>query len=88
MTETESGFQFPGCFELTAFADAEADFAQTLPDLLATLDVAMTTAEPRCRASSGGRYQAVTVSFLCPDRGRYDAVVAALRCHPAVRWVL
>ncbi len=88
MSEPESGFQFPGCFELTAFAETEADFARLLPGLLAPLDVAMTTATPRSRASSGGRYQAITVSFLCPDRGRYDAVVEAVRSHPAVRWLL
>ncbi|MGE3105631.1 MAG: YbeD family protein [Lysobacterales bacterium] len=88
MRETESGFQFPGCFEITAFADSEADFARSLPGLLTALDVAMTTAAPRTRASSAGRYQAITVSFLCPDRDRYDAVVAAVRGHPAVRWVL
>ena len=88
MNEPGSGFQFPGCFELTAFAEAEAEFARLLPALFAELGVHLTHSAPRSRSSRGGRYQAITVSFLCADRGSYEAVVAALRSHPAVRWVL
>jgi putative lipoic acid-binding regulatory protein len=42
----------------------------------------------RSRASSGGRYVSVTVSFEAASREQYEAAHEALRAHPEVKWTL
>jgi len=83
-----AGFSFPGCFELTAFALAEADLTTEIPQLLAARELSLLAGALGCRPSTGGKYVSITLSFLCPDRATYDAIVADLRAHPAVKWLL
>ncbi len=42
----------------------------------------------RSKPSREGKYHSVTVTITCPDRERYDAVHAALRADPAIRWTI
>lgn len=84
----QSGFSFPGCFELTVFALADAGLADEIPPMLAARELSLLAGALSCRPSAGGKYVAITLSFLCPDRAGYEAIVADLRAHPAVKWLL
>jgi uncharacterized protein len=82
------GFQFPGTFEVTAFAEADAHFENQIATVLADAGVSVLTATLGIRASSTGRLSAIRISFLCPDRAHLENVHAKLKAHPAVKWTL
>ena len=42
----------------------------------------------RTRPSAEGNYVSVIVTFTCPSREKYEAVHAALRADPDIRWTL
>lgn len=82
------GFSFPGTFEVTAFAITEARFEDQIATVLAGAGVTVLTATLRMRPSSKGNFNAISVSFLCPERANYEQVHAVLKAHPAVKWTL
>lgn len=82
------GFQFPGAFEVTAMGKANAGLELRVPEIVAAQGVAVLNGSLRTRPSAAGNYVSVSVTFTCPSREKYDAVHAALRADPAVRWTL
>lgn len=84
----DQGFQFPGVFEITAMGEASADLEAKLPRLLEDLGLSVLAGSTRTRPSREGNYLAVSVSFMCPSRAKYDEAHAALRANPDVRWTL
>lgn len=92
MTETESseprGFQFPGTFEITAMGEAVPELEAIVLSELVALGVKPDPGSVRHRSSSGGRFLAVSISFECDTRERYEAAHARLRAHRAIRWTL
>ena len=84
----EKGFQFPGVFEIMAAGPAEARLEQVIPQELAAAGLTVLQETVRSRASSGGRFVSVTVSFRADSRAEYDAAHVALRAHPDVKWTL
>jgi len=82
------GFTFPGTFEVTAFALAEATFEHHIEAVLAEAGVTALTSSLRIRASGKGNYTAISISFLCPERVNYEQVHVVLKAHPAVKWTL
>jgi uncharacterized protein len=84
----QQGFQFPGAFEITAMGNAGAGLEQRVPQIIAALAMSVLDGSLRTRASSEGRYVAVSVTFTCPSREKYDAAHAALRADPDIRWTL
>ncbi len=84
----DQGFQFPGDFEVTVLGRADAGLEDVVRSVLATLDLALVAGSLRSKPSSAGNYVSVSATFHCPDRERYEAVHAALRANPAVRWTL
>ena len=84
----QRGFQFPGSFEITAMGAVDAGLELVLPACIESAGVSVLTGSLRTRPSREGRYVAVSLSFLCPDRAHYEAVYAAVRAHPAVRFTL
>jgi hypothetical protein len=86
--EQQRGFQFPGSFEITAMGAVDADLETAVPQCLVAAGVTVLSGSLRSRPSREGRFVAVSVSFLCPDRPRYEAAYAAVRAHPAVRFTL
>jgi putative lipoic acid-binding regulatory protein len=84
----EKGFQFPGVFEIMAAGPVEAKLEQVIPRELAAAGLTVLQETVRSRASSGGRFVSVTVSFRADSRAEYDAAHVALRAHPDVKWTL
>jgi putative lipoic acid-binding regulatory protein len=84
----EQGFSFPGTFELSAMGRAEAGLETALPAWLEAAGVAVLHDQVAVRASSAGRYVSVRIVFRAESREQYDAVHAALREHPDVKWTV
>ena len=82
------GFQFPGAFEITAMGAANAGLEERMPQIIASLGLAVIGGSLHTRPSSQGHYVSVSVTFTCPSREKYDAAHAAVRADPAVRWTL
>jgi len=88
MTDPTTGFSFPGMFDITAFAAADAGLEDLLPQLVEARGVSVLAGSQRARPSRAGHYVAVTLSFLCPDRATHEAIYEEVRAHPAVKWTL
>ncbi|MEP6882616.1 MAG: DUF493 family protein [Dokdonella sp.] len=84
----EQGFQFPGAFEITALGRADGDMESLVPQIIQGLGLNVIAGSLRSKPSREGNYHSVSVTITCPDRERYDAVHAALRADPAIRWTL
>ena len=92
MTDSDSaaprGFEFPGTFEITAMGEAIPELEAIVLSELVALGVVPDPGTVRHRSSSGGKFLAVSISFECDTRERYQAAHARLRAHPAIRWTL
>lgn len=86
--EETKGFQFPGVFEITAMGPASAALETVIPRELEAAGITVMHESVRSRASSGGRYVSISISFLAASREQYDAAHVALRAHPEVKWTL
>jgi len=84
----QQGFQFPGAFEVTAMGKAHAGLEERVPEIIVGLGMAVLNGSLRTRPSAEGNYVSISVTFTCPTREKYEAVHAALRADPAVRWTL
>ncbi|MBS0557773.1 MAG: DUF493 family protein [Proteobacteria bacterium] len=84
----QQGFQFPGAFEVTAMGRAHAHLEERVPQIITGLGLAVMNGSLRTRPSAEGNYVSVSVTFTCPTREKYDAVHAALRAEPDIRWTL
>jgi putative lipoic acid-binding regulatory protein len=87
-TSENRGFTFPGTFEVTAFGPATPELESTVVAEIKALGVTVIDASRRTRPSREGKFLAVSVSFLCDTRERYEAILNRLRTHPAVKWIL
>ena len=86
--QDQKGFQFPGVFEITAMGPAEAGLETVIPHELIAAGLVVLQETVRSRASSGGRFVSVSISFHALSREDYDAAHVALRAHPEVKWTL
>lgn len=86
--QPDQGFQFPGVFEITAIGAAEANLEQRMPEILESIGLQVVAGSARVRASSGGNYASVSMSFDCPSRELYDLAHARLREDLDIRWTL
>ena len=84
----DHGFQFPGEVEITAMGQADAGLEVQIPTLLRAAGLSVRHETVTTRASSGGRYVSVKLTFVANSREDYDAAHAALREHPEVKWTL
>ncbi len=80
----EQGFQFPGLFEITVMGKAAGELERRVPEILEGIGLTVMAGSGRVRASSGGNYVSVTVSFTCPTRAKYDEAHTVLRADPEV----
>ena len=84
----EQGFQFPGAFEVTAMGKAHSGLETRVAEIVVGLGLNVINGSLRTRPSAEGNYVSVSVTFTCPSREKYDAVHAALRADPDIRWTL
>ena len=84
----QQGFQFPGLFEITAMGRAAGDLERRVPELHEGIGLGVMAGSVRVRPSKGGNYLAVTVSFTCPAREKYDEAHAVLRADPDIHSTL
>ena len=84
----DHGFQFPGTFELTAMGPASAGLDADIPRLLTAAGIAVLHETVTSRASSGGKFVSIKLSFRAESRAQYDAAHEALRSHPEVKWTI
>ena len=84
----EHGFQFPGDFEITAMGPAGIGLEDEIPALLEAAGLAVLRETVAARASSGGRFVSIKLTFRAESREQYDAAHAALREHPEVKWTM
>ena len=84
----DQGFQFPGVLEITVLGRADAALEPLILEVLGRHGLAMIPGSLRPRPSREGTYVSITLGFDCPDRAHYDALHAALRAEPAVRWTI
>jgi putative lipoic acid-binding regulatory protein len=84
----EHGFQFPGDFEITAMGPAGAGLEDEIPLLLEAAGIVVLHETVAKRASSGGKFVSVKLTFRAESREQYDAAHTALREHPEVKWTI
>ena len=84
----EHGFQFPGDFEITAMGPAGIGLEDEIPALLEAAGLAVVRETVAARASSGGKFVSIKLTFRAKSREQYDAAHAALREHPEVKWTI
>ena len=84
----DHGFQFPGVFEVTAMGPAGAGLEARVPELLEAIGIPVLRETVAARSSSGGKFVSIRLSFEAVDRERYEAVHAALRADPDIKWTL
>ena len=84
----EHGFQFPGDFEIPAMGPAGIGLEDEIPALLEAAGLAVLRETVAARASSGGKFVSIKLTFRAESREQYDAAHAALREHPEVKWTI
>ncbi len=84
----EHGFQFPGIFEISAMGPADAGLEEAVPALLTEAGITVLAETVTTRASSGGRFVQIKLSFKAQTRAEYEAAHEALRAHPEVKWTI
>jgi putative lipoic acid-binding regulatory protein len=84
----EHGFQFPGDFEITAMGPAGIGLEDEIPALLEAAGLMVLRETVAARASSGGKFVSIKLTFRAESREQYDAAHAALREHPEVKWTI
>jgi len=75
-------------FEITAMGPAGIGLESEIPRLLGEAGLSVLEQSVQSRASSGGRYGSVKLSFRARDRAEYEAAHTVLRNHPEVKWTL
>lgn len=84
----EHGFQFPGTFEISAMGPVTAGLETEIPKLLNDAGIEVLDESISWRASSGGKFVSVKLSFRADSRAQYEAAHEVLRAHPEVKWTL
>lgn len=86
--QPDQGFQFPGVFEITAIGSTEVNLETRMPEILEAIGLHVLAGSAKVRASSGGNYTSLSMSFTCPSRELYDLAHAKLREDLHIRWTL
>lgn len=84
----EYGFQFPGVFEIAAMGSAGVGLEEQVPQMLEAAGLKVLRDSFSSRASSGGKYVSIRISFEAQDRAQYETAHRTLRENPQVKWTL
>ncbi len=87
MPDFEELLSFPCHYEFKAFGPAGEDFVDQVQNMVTTV-VPVARDAMRCRPSSGGTYQCVSVLVSLQNRAQLEAVYAALRKIDGLKYML
>lgn len=85
---TAQGLSFPCDYEMKIFGPAEADMPALVCTVLAGEGVEVDASTLVRRDSAGGRYVAISVTVSVASRAALEALYAAFRRRPEVKWLL
>lgn len=89
MSETEETlFEFPCDFPIKAMGPAGPVFEALVIELVRRHDPDLDVEAIRVRASSGGKWAAVTVTVRATSKQQLDAIYQELTNHEMVKWAL
>lgn len=87
-TEQESLMQFPCDFSIKVMGHATDDFYALVLEIMRHHTQAFAEKDITTRPSKGGKYIAVTVTFVAQSRQQLDALYEELTSHERVLMVL
>jgi len=88
MTSTGELLQFPCRFPIKAMGPADADMEAIVLEIVGRHAPGLDVTATRVRASSGGKWVAVTVVIEAESRAQLDAIYQDLTAHESVVWAL
>lgn len=88
MSDDDSLLTFPCDFPLKVMGEAGEDFAALIVDIVSRHAPDFDASRITLRASSGGRYLAVTCTLRATSRAQLDALYRELTVHPRVKVAL
>jgi uncharacterized protein len=80
--------QFPCRFPIKAMGRADGDVEAIVVEIVRRHAPGFEAAAVRVRASSGGKWVAVTVTIEAQSRAQLDAIYRDLSAHDSVVWAL
>ena len=81
-------FDFPCRFPIKATGRADGDFAAVVVEIVRRHAPGFDDSAVTSRASSGGKWLAVTVTIEAQSKAQLDAIYQELTDHPGVVWAL
>jgi len=84
----EGLLQFPCRFPIKAMGRANGDIEAIVVEIVRRHAPGIDGAAVRVRASSGGKWLAVTVTIEAESRAQLDAIYQDLTAHESVVWAL
>ena len=88
MTDTTTLLEFPTTFPLKAIGTGPADFEDVVIDIARRHVPALAEDCTSTRISGGGKYLAVTITFLAESQAQLDALYSELKEHDRVVMLL
>lgn len=80
--------EFPMSFPIKIMGEAQADFAQSIVDIVLRHAPDYDVASTEMRPSRAGRYLSLTCTIRATSRAQLDALYTELTRHPLVKVVL
>jgi uncharacterized protein len=87
-TDNDSLLKFPCDFPIKIMGVHSDDFAQSMVEIVLRHAPDFVAGQTEIRASSGGKYQAVTCTIRAVSRQQLDDLYRELSAHPQVKVVL
>ena len=88
MIPSEGLLQFPCRFPIKAMGRADSDMEAIVIEIVRRHAPDFDATAVRVRASSGGKWLAVTVTIEAESRAQLDAIYQDLTAHESVVWAL
>ncbi|HYN77843.1 MAG TPA: DUF493 domain-containing protein [Lamprocystis sp. (in: g-proteobacteria)] len=88
MSVSETLIEFPCRFPIKATGRADERFAAVVVEIVRRHAPRIDESAVTSRASSGGKWLAVTVTIEAESRAQLDAIYRDLTDHPQVVWAL
>ncbi len=88
MSDQETLFEFPCEFPIKVMGEAADDFDAHVVSIIRKHVTDLPEGATRSRASSGGKFQSVTVTFTATSKAQLDAIYMELTACSRIKMVL